>query len=99
VRNRPFLCRFLNVTKKRKGSFVKARDKTGGKLNQKGGAFCVLSGKGVVDEAFHEAFPGKKTGFLSHLYIKVIFLPRQARDKHRENSKNTRFLEGCTSVG
>jgi hypothetical protein len=30
---------------------------------------------------------GKKTGFLSHLYIKVIFLPRQARDKHRENSK------------
>jgi hypothetical protein len=35
-----------------------ARDKTGGKLNQKGGAFCVLSGKGVVDEAFHEAFPG-----------------------------------------
>ena len=32
---------------------------------------------------------GKKTGFLSHLYIKVIFLPRQARDKHRENSKKT----------
>jgi hypothetical protein len=23
----------------------------------------------------------------SHLYIKVIFSPRQARDKHRENSK------------
>jgi hypothetical protein len=31
---------------------------------------------------------------LSHLYIKVIFLPRQARDKHRENSKKARFLEG-----
>jgi hypothetical protein len=30
---------------------------------------------------------GAKTGFLSHLYINVIFLPRQARDKHRENSK------------
>ena len=28
--------------------------------------------------------------FLSHLYIKVIFLPRQARDKHRENSKKAR---------
>jgi hypothetical protein len=24
---------------------------------------------------------------LSHLYIKTIILPRQARDKHRENSK------------
>jgi hypothetical protein len=36
--------------------------------------------------------PGKKTGFLRHLYIKVIFLPRQARDKHRENSKKARFV-------
>ena len=26
--------------------------------------------------------------FLSRFYIKTIFLPRQARDKHRENSKN-----------
>ena len=26
----------------------------------------------------------RKQHFLSHLYIKVIFLPRQARDKHRE---------------
>jgi hypothetical protein len=25
--------------------------------------------------------------FLSHLYIKVIFLPRQARDKHRESAQ------------
>jgi hypothetical protein len=29
----------------------------------------------------------RKTGFLSHLYIKTMILPRQARDKHRENSK------------
>jgi len=29
----------------------------------------------------------RKTAFLSHLYIKTISLPRQARDKHRENSK------------
>ena len=41
-----------------------------------------------------QASSGKKTGFLSHLYVKVIFLPRQARDKHRENSKKARFLEG-----
>eukprot|EP01046_Picozoa_sp_COSAG06_P007104 COSAG06_NODE_342_length_17160_cov_11.393353_2_plen_165_part_00 len=38
-------------------------------------------------------FTGEKTGFLSHLYIKVIFLPRQARDKRRENSKKARFVE------
>eukprot|EP01046_Picozoa_sp_COSAG06_P012088 COSAG06_NODE_698_length_12975_cov_108.592575_8_plen_118_part_00 len=37
---------------------------------------------------------GKKTGFLSHLYIKVMILPRQARDKHRENSKKARFVAG-----
>jgi hypothetical protein len=37
---------------------------------------------------------GKKTGFLRHLYIKCIILPRQARDKHRENSKKARFLAG-----
>jgi hypothetical protein len=29
----------------------------------------------------------RKTAFLSHLYVKTIILPRQARDKHRENSK------------
>jgi hypothetical protein len=31
--------------------------------------------------------PVRKTAFLSHLYIKPNILPRQARDKHRENSK------------
>jgi hypothetical protein len=30
---------------------------------------------------------GEKTVFLSHLYIKMMNLPRHARDKHRENSK------------
>jgi hypothetical protein len=29
----------------------------------------------------------RKTALLSHLYIKMIILPRQARGKHRENSK------------
>eukprot|EP01046_Picozoa_sp_COSAG06_P013623 COSAG06_NODE_828_length_12054_cov_67.028440_11_plen_361_part_00 len=33
-----------------------------------------------------------KTVFLSHLYIKTIFLPRQARDKHKKSSKKTVFL-------
>jgi hypothetical protein len=43
----------------------------------------------------------RKTGFLSHLYInvKVIFLPRQARDKHRKNSKKARFVEVPLHVG
>ena len=31
--------------------------------------------------------PLRKPTFLSHLYLKTIILPRQARDKHRENSK------------
>jgi hypothetical protein len=29
----------------------------------------------------------RKTAFLSHLYLETIIFPRQARDKHRENSK------------
>jgi hypothetical protein len=43
---------------------------------------------------------GEKTGFLSHLYIKIIFLPRQARDKHRENTQNRRRLvQALNSLG
>jgi len=37
-------------------------------------------------------FEVRKRGFLSHLYIKCIILPRQARDKHRENSKKANRL-------
>jgi hypothetical protein len=38
---------------------------------------------------------GAKNGiFLSHLYIQCIFLPRQARDKHRETQKRVAFCAG-----
>ena len=36
-------------------------------------------------------FKVRKRHFLSHLYIKGIILPRQARDKHRKNSKKVPF--------
>eukprot|EP01046_Picozoa_sp_COSAG06_P068701 COSAG06_NODE_18392_length_889_cov_47.982278_1_plen_246_part_10 len=35
---------------------------------------------------------GNKTVFFSHVYFKMNILPRQARDKHRENSKRDRFV-------
>jgi hypothetical protein len=35
----------------------------------------------------------EKTAFWGHLYIKCIILPRQARDKHRENSKTMPFSQ------
>jgi hypothetical protein len=35
---------------------------------------------------------GEKTGFFRHLYMKMMILPRQARDKHRENSKKRPFF-------
>ena len=35
----------------------------------------------------------RKRVFLRHLYIKMIILPRQARDKHRENSIGDAFLQ------
>jgi hypothetical protein len=34
---------------------------------------------------------GEKNVLFELFYIKTIILPRQARDKHRENSKNLRF--------
>jgi hypothetical protein len=34
----------------------------------------------------------RKRHFLRHLCIKTMILPRQARDKHREDSKKERFL-------
>ena len=40
----------------------------------------------------HDRQPqGVKTYFWRHLYINTIFLPRQARDKHRETSKRVCF--------
>jgi hypothetical protein len=35
----------------------------------------------------------EKTAFLRHLHIKTNILPRQARDKHRENSKKMPFSQ------
>ena len=42
----------------------------------------------------------RKRHFLSHLYIKCIILPRQARDEHRENSKKVPFSlrSACRSI-
>jgi hypothetical protein len=40
----------------------------------------------------------RKRHFLRHLYIKCIILPRQAWDKHRENSKKCRFPSATGAV-
>jgi hypothetical protein len=53
-----------------------------------------------VDAIMNEhtaAFECEKTAFLSHLYIKTNVLPRQARDKHRENSKTTTVFSGAST--
>ena len=44
----------------------------------------------VLRPANHLAL--RETPFLSHLYLKTIILPRQARDKHRKNSKKMAFF-------
>jgi hypothetical protein len=36
---------------------------------------------------------GKETRLLCHFILQEIILPRQARDKHRENSKKDAFLQ------
>ena len=56
---------------------------------------CFLTGLHRIGLHHAAVQPGKKkNGLLSHLYRKAIFLPRQARDKHRENSKKDRLLAG-----
>ena len=65
---------------------------------QKGRAFHLeLHAK---DEELRTQLEVKKRHFLRcHLYIKCIILPRQARDKHRENSKTEwRFLRPCLRI-
>jgi ankyrin repeat protein len=71
------------------------------------GLLHVAAFHGGVDIATLLLDHGKKAGFLSHLYIKVIFLPRQARDKHRESthsrksgvlSKATKRFAGWRSI-
>jgi hypothetical protein len=42
----------------------------------------------------NSANPVSENGLLSHLYINAIILPRQARDKHRENSKKDAVFSG-----
>eukprot|EP01046_Picozoa_sp_COSAG06_P046017 COSAG06_NODE_6454_length_2925_cov_3.208776_3_plen_84_part_00 len=49
-------------------------------------AFLYLPSMQGVPPAYLLSQCGK-TVFLSHLYIKTNILPRQALDKHRENSK------------
>ena len=53
----------------------------------------VLVAAGADLSATNRRKKVRKRLFLRHLYIKCIILPRQARDKHRENSKKRgRFL-------
>jgi hypothetical protein len=46
----------------------------------------------LVQVAVQRAW-ARKRHFFRHLYIKCIILPRQARDKHRENSKKVPFSQ------
>jgi hypothetical protein len=69
--------------------------------------FFKVNGKSVFNVMMEKTLKhqGKPSGdrtllvskngvFLSHLYIKTNILPRQARDKHGENSKKDRVSTG-----
>jgi hypothetical protein len=59
-------------------------------------------GSNRVVPGFDRAMIGmkvRKRHFSSTLYIKINILPRQARDKQRENSKKCRFLAGGRDEG
>jgi hypothetical protein len=60
--------------------------------------FAAEGGVRILD--LHEvAKQVRKTPFWSHFYIKTILLPRQAREKHRKNSKKHRFSCRATASG
>ena len=54
----------------------------------------IITGKNEKTDVF---FSHLYMVCFSQLYIKLIILPRQARDKHRENSKKRSF--SCRRVG
>jgi hypothetical protein len=56
-----------------------------------GGDGAALTSEPMSDGG-SAASSGKKTVFLSHLYLKMLILSRQARDKHRKTPKKTVFL-------
>ena len=66
-------------------------------LHRRAGEKAAAAGAALTDR--HVAVAASAAGteavrkrhFLSHLYIKCIILPRQARDEHRENSKKVPF--------
>jgi hypothetical protein len=66
--------------------------------------FTVLRGRHVMAGVIRPGWDvgsgeGNKTVFLSHFYIKMMILPRQARDKHREITQKRLFCCRCTARG
>ena len=59
--------------------------------------FKKKSAASPSSRALADCQSGQKTVFFSHLCIKCIVLPRQARDKHRENSKKSPFSRSNTA--
>jgi hypothetical protein len=53
-----------------------------------------VSGRSRGSASSRQRSMARKRHFLSHLYIKINILPRQARDKHRENSKKSAVFPG-----
>ena len=73
----------------RGGGAVSPRRRDRSRPRRRGGGVGAVGAGGFTITARDR---GDKTVFLSHLYIKMMILPRQARDKHRENSKKDRFV-------
>ena len=75
-----------------KRSFVKTGSvqALAGQLKQNG--VCLHAGLPRLPGNLHGTPQVRKCHFLRQFYIKCIILPRQARDKHKENSKKCRFL-------
>ena len=104
VRRRRFIVPFYIVPNERKTEwFAKTgsgqTDRLQRKLDRKNGAHLSAGKQSMAVVQAAPCSAGKKTVLLSHLYIKTIILPRQARDKHRESTqkRDDRFLRRCAN--
>jgi hypothetical protein len=104
VRRRRFIVPFYIVPNERKTEwFAKTgsgqTDRLQRKLDRKNGAHLSAGKQSMAVVQAAPCSAGKKTVLLSHLYMKTIILPRQARDKHRESTqkRDDRFLRRCAN--
>jgi hypothetical protein len=87
-----FLLKMMRFTKTGSG-------KTQGKHSKREAFIDFLTASAVCDNITIPSAGGEKTVLFNHSYINVIFLPRQAWDKHKKTQKKSGIFSGNATIG